>query len=380
MPCWRLPTVCEGASIRSAEGRFARRPVRRPWPKAVGRPGGLRTAAEAAAPGTNSRQGRLPGGARAGGGNRRGVQRRIAAAVGEDSPTRPGRERPIFEPDLPLAGLKARLVCTRSCATWARSAISIRRSRASRIASRLDAVAFGVVTEKPARGRQSDAAAGRNPRHSGRAARSAKRSSPGVRPSPPRGQATASLPPRKGRDSLPQTLRVDLRRLDQLMNLAGQLAIGPGPPGADRGAAEGGRSGKKGPVRIVPSGPRAVGANVNGPFSSSIGGGLVDELAEAIHTLERVGEGMQRQRMEMRMVPIGPLFARFHRMVRDIAHAGGKEIRLVLSGEKTELDKRMIDRTGRSADTRGSQCGRPRHRIAAGLRGGGKAAAGHDLA
>ncbi len=47
--------------------------------------------------------------------------------------------------------------------------------------------------------------------------------------------------------------------------------------------------------------------------------------------------------MGMRMVPIGPLFARFKRLLRDMAHSGGKAIRLVIRGEKTELDKRMID-------------------------------------
>jgi two-component system chemotaxis sensor kinase CheA len=47
--------------------------------------------------------------------------------------------------------------------------------------------------------------------------------------------------------------------------------------------------------------------------------------------------------MDTRMLPVGPLFARFHRVIRDITHANGKDIRLVISGEKTELDKRMID-------------------------------------
>jgi two-component system, chemotaxis family, sensor kinase CheA len=46
------------------------------------------------------------------------------------------------------------------------------------------------------------------------------------------------------------------------------------------------------------------------------------------------------------MVPVGPLFARFHRVVRDISRAGGKQVRLDISGEKTELDKRMIDELG----------------------------------
>jgi two-component system chemotaxis sensor kinase CheA len=70
------------------------------------------------------------------------------------------------------------------------------------------------------------------------------------------------------------------------------------------------------------------------------------ELFEAIHQLDRVSDGIQKSVMDIRMVPIGPLFTRFNRVVRDIARAGGKQIRLVIAGEKTELDKRMIDELG----------------------------------
>ena len=43
------------------------------------------------------------------------------------------------------------------------------------------------------------------------------------------------------------------------------------------------------------------------------------------------------------MVPIGPLFERFRRVIRDLSLSSGKEVTLQISGEKTELDKRMID-------------------------------------
>jgi two-component system chemotaxis sensor kinase CheA len=46
------------------------------------------------------------------------------------------------------------------------------------------------------------------------------------------------------------------------------------------------------------------------------------------------------------MVPIGPLFGRFRRVIRDMSRANGKDVRLVIRGEKTELDKRMIDELG----------------------------------
>jgi two-component system chemotaxis sensor kinase CheA len=50
--------------------------------------------------------------------------------------------------------------------------------------------------------------------------------------------------------------------------------------------------------------------------------------------------------MKVRMVPIGRVFERFPRMVRDVAKARGKEVRLELSGAQTELDKTIVDEIG----------------------------------
>lgn len=72
----------------------------------------------------------------------------------------------------------------------------------------------------------------------------------------------------------------------------------------------------------------------------------VRNLSEAIHQLGRVSDGIQQGVMDTRMVPVGPLFARFKRVVRDITRANGKQVRLEIRGEKTELDKRMIDELG----------------------------------
>ncbi|MBX3415921.1 MAG: chemotaxis protein CheA [Pirellulales bacterium] len=71
-----------------------------------------------------------------------------------------------------------------------------------------------------------------------------------------------------------------------------------------------------------------------------------NELLEAVHQLDRVSDSLQKSVMNTRMVPIGPLFNRFKRVIRDITRANGKEIRLEIHGEKTELDKRMIDELG----------------------------------
>lgn len=70
------------------------------------------------------------------------------------------------------------------------------------------------------------------------------------------------------------------------------------------------------------------------------------ELLEAVDQLTRVSASLQRGVLETRMVPVGPLFGRFKRSVRDIANELGKRVSLELCGEKTELDKRMIDEIG----------------------------------
>ncbi len=69
----------------------------------------------------------------------------------------------------------------------------------------------------------------------------------------------------------------------------------------------------------------------------------VKALSEAIHSLGRVSDGLQKGVLDTRMVPIGPLFERFRRVIRDLSIASGKEVNLQIGGEKTELDKRMID-------------------------------------
>ena len=66
-------------------------------------------------------------------------------------------------------------------------------------------------------------------------------------------------------------------------------------------------------------------------------------LSETIHSLGRVSDGLQKGVLDTRMVPIGPLFERFRRVIRDLSLSSGKEVTLQISGEKTELDKRMID-------------------------------------
>ncbi len=76
-----------------------------------------------------------------------------------------------------------------------------------------------------------------------------------------------------------------------------------------------------------------------------------DQLGEKAAPLQRAAVQLERNTIEMqervmsiRMLPIGSIFARFRRLVRDLAVAKGKKIRLDISGEETELDKTVIEK------------------------------------
>jgi len=176
-----------------------------------------------------------------------------------------------------------------------------------------------------------------------------------------------------------ETVRVDTDRLDQLMDLAGQLVINKAQfsqvgdklkavadcnravHALDKLSAELDKLGARGALRIDGQHLTAELESVRGQVrrirndlepvrrevqTLSRARDCVRELFEAIHQLDRVSDGIQKGVMDIRMVPIGPLFARFHRVVRDISRASGKQVRLEIAGEKTELDKRMIDELG----------------------------------
>ena len=121
-----------------------------------------------------------------------------------------------------------------------------------------------------------------------------------------------------------ETMRVDIERLDELMNLAGQLAMGK--------------------ARVAQVGARLKKALSEKSLAQVRDG--VGDLFETMRLLDRVSDGIQQGVMNMRMLPIGPLFSRFHRVIRDLTRANGKDIHLAISGENTELDKRMIDELG----------------------------------
>ena len=203
-----------------------------------------------------------------------------------------------------------------------------------------------------------------------------------VLPKPPAAAApaTAAAPAPSGSSApkkVSETLRVDVDRLDHLMNLAGELVINRArffeivggledlfrdssarllsADTEDRleslsheleTAGQGGTSGQAIVERLAPQ-LRRLKENfrairdeleIQRKGKESIGA-----LSEAIHQLARVSDGIQKGVLETRMVPIGPLFERFQRVVRDLRLSSGKEVELKIEGEKTELDKRMID-------------------------------------
>ncbi len=173
-----------------------------------------------------------------------------------------------------------------------------------------------------------------------------------------------------------ETVRVDIERLDELMDLAGQLVINKAQFSQIGEKLKTTLSGKQSAQALHralreldklsdTSDHRIDGSHGQEPSQHLLAQARrirneleavhnevratdqarnsVKDLLETIHQFDRVSNGIQQAVMDTRMVPIGPLFNRFNRVVRDIAREKNKDIRLDIHGEKTELDKRMID-------------------------------------
>jgi len=136
--------------------------------------------------------------------------------------------------------------------------------------------------------------------------------------------ADAAKRPAAGKN---QTIRVDIERLDSLLNLVGELVINR--------------------TRISDI-ANTLARSVGGTKGSTTDGvtGLAKDLAESSALLARTTNEIQESIMKVRMVPIGQVFDRFPRMVRDLAKARGKEIKLEISGAETDLDKTIVDEVG----------------------------------
>lgn len=114
------------------------------------------------------------------------------------------------------------------------------------------------------------------------------------------------------------TMKVDSRKLDHLMNLAGELVI-----------------------------TRARFAQLINEFNNTMSSKEVAvkvySLGEVTSALGKLSSDIQSAVMQTRMVPIEGVFSRFRRLVRDISRELDKEINLEFYGEDTELDKKIVD-------------------------------------
>ncbi|MGA7617376.1 MAG: chemotaxis protein CheA [Thermoanaerobaculia bacterium] len=114
--------------------------------------------------------------------------------------------------------------------------------------------------------------------------------------------------------SMSNTVRVDIRKLDHVMNVVGELLI------------------EKAHLETL-----ARTSDSRGGRSS------IQELNKISRNLDRRLNELQKSVIEIRMVPVGQIYSKLSRTVRKVARELGKEIELILRGEDTELDKMMVD-------------------------------------
>lgn len=107
-----------------------------------------------------------------------------------------------------------------------------------------------------------------------------------------------------------QSVRVNIERLDNLMNLVGELIINK--------------------IRL-----NQLASDLN-----------AKHLDESLANLDRLTNEIQTEVMEARMVPIDQIFSRFPRMIRDLAKSEGKQINLIIEGKEIELDRTVLDEIG----------------------------------
>ncbi|WP_374498407.1 chemotaxis protein CheA [Vogesella indigofera] len=127
----------------------------------------------------------------------------------------------------------------------------------------------------------------------------------------------AKMAPQQGMASAPpeNTIRIDTVRLDQVLNLSGEIGLTKN--------------------RLTTLRTEILQGNMETHTLRS--------LDEAISQLDLLVSDLQNAVMKTRMQPIGRLFQKYPRLARDLARQLGKEVELVITGEETELDKTMIE-------------------------------------
>ena len=140
----------------------------------------------------------------------------------------------------------------------------------------------------------------------------------------PKPAAAKAAPKKAGGDekapaaNVEQTVRVDVKRLDHLMNLIGELVLGKNRLIKIYGDVEERYDGEK----------------------------FLEELNQVVASISSVTTDVQLAVMKTRMQPVGKVFNKFPRMVRDLSRELNKNIELVISGEETELDKSIVEEIG----------------------------------
>ncbi len=118
--------------------------------------------------------------------------------------------------------------------------------------------------------------------------------------------------------AIEQTIRVDVKRLDHLMNLIGELVLG-----------------KNRLLKIYD--------DVEERYE---GEKFLEELNQVVSAVSIVTTDLQIAVMKTRMLPVGKVFNKFPRMVRDLSRELKKNIELIITGEETELDKSIVEEIG----------------------------------
>ncbi|HEF9777707.1 TPA: chemotaxis protein CheA, partial [Campylobacter coli] len=121
-----------------------------------------------------------------------------------------------------------------------------------------------------------------------------------------------------GGGGMDQTIRVEVKRLDHLMNLIGELVLG-----------------KNRLLKIYD--------DVEERYE---GEKFLEELNQVVSQLSIITTDVQLAVMKTRMQPIAKVFNKFPRVVRDLSRELGKQIELEITGEETELDKSIVEEIG----------------------------------
>lgn len=138
---------------------------------------------------------------------------------------------------------------------------------------------------------------------------------PAAKPAP---RAAGGADQKAPATAMEQTIRVDVKRLDHLMTLIGELVLG-----------------KNRLLKIY-----------NDVEERYEGEKFLEELNQVVSAVSVVTTDLQLAVMKTRMIPVGKVFNKFPRMVRDLSRELNKNIELEISGEETELDKSIVEEIG----------------------------------